>query len=178
MKTLRFAAVCIIGLFAWQCNDMGEIAPERKTISSDADLSSLVLHEQPYATYPLFPGVDSVAAGTLNGSNAHTPLVRVSMNEKAFSALSGGALPTGTSFPEGSVIVKEIREDGHTTLVAVMYRDAQNPLSGSGWLWAEYTPDGTAMVSVQSRGSGCVGCHSREQGLQHDLVRTFERQTR
>jgi len=168
--------VCLCGGFALNCQDSGEVAPSEKEVSSDTDLVALFLRGEQYKAYRFFPNADSVAAGTLNGSNAHQPLVRVSMNDGAFSALNSGRLPQGSTFPDGSTIVKEIRQEGRTTLFAVMYRDRQHPLSGQGWLWAEYAPDGSVAVSIQSRGSGCVSCHSREQGVQNDLVRTFERQ--
>jgi hypothetical protein len=145
-------------------------------ISTDAQLIMLVTHEQPFTAYALFPNADSVTSGTLNGSAAHQPMVRVSMNPVAFSALEHDTLPAGASFPDGSIIFKQIITGGTTTLYALMYKDRANPLAGSGWLWAEYLIDGTIAYSVTNRGSGCVSCHSREQGLQHDYVRTFERQ--
>jgi hypothetical protein len=169
-------AACLSGLIASSCQDIGEGVPSGKAVTSDADLVAPLLTGEQYKEYRLFPNADSVTAGTLNGSNAHQPLVRVSMNEVAFGALSSGRLPEGSTFPDGSMIVKEIRQGGPTTLFAVMYRDRQNPLSGQGWLWAEYAPDGSVVASIQGRGSGCVSCHARDHGARNDLVRTFERQ--
>ena len=168
--------VLFLGLFAWQCRDAGDLAPAANPIVSDEDLYSHIIHDQPYFAYSLFPKADSVTAGTLNGSTAHRPMVRVSMNDIALNSLPGGKLPTGGEFAEGSVIVKEILENGATTVLAVMYRDRAHSASGQGWLWAEYTTAGNTLFSINSRGSGCISCHSREQGLQNDLVRTFERQ--
>ena len=169
-------AAGLSGLFALSCQDAGEVAPSGGRLSSDAELVALFLSGEQYKAYRLFPDADSVTAGTLNGSNAHQPMVRVSMNDVAFGALGSGRLPQGSTFPDGSLIVKEIRQAGVTSLFAVMYRDRQNPVSGQGWLWAEYAPDGSVVASIQGRGSGCVGCHAREQGARNDLVRTFERQ--
>jgi hypothetical protein len=98
------------------------------------------------------------------------------MNPVAFSALEHDTLPAGASFPDGSIIFKQIITGGTTTLYALMYKDRANPLADMGWLWAEYLIGGTIAYSVTNRGSGCVSCHSRERGLQHDYVRTFERQ--
>ena len=145
-------------------------------ISSDSQLFDLVTRIQPFSGYILFPRVDSVTTGTLNGSNAHQPAVRVSMNATAYSALRNGQLPNGETFPDGSVIFKEIRVPGRTVLYAVMFKDKSNPLNGAGWLWAEFEPDGTTTLSISGKGSACTGCHGRELGPGHDLVRTFERQ--
>jgi hypothetical protein len=116
--------------------------------------------------------------GTLSGSNAHRPLVRVSMNSVSLSALQGDTLPAGASFPKGSIIFKQIIQNGETILYALIYKDPNNSLSAGGWLWAELYPDGRVAYSISNKGAGCVGCHSLEEGFGNDLVRTFERQHR
>jgi hypothetical protein len=172
---VRFAVV-LLGLLIGQCRDAGAPLASATPTINDERLYRLITRDHPFSTYSLFPNADSVTAGTLNGSTAHRPLVRVSMNDLALNSLSGGKLPAGAEFSDGSVIVKEIREDGATTVLAVMVRDRAHSASGQGWLWAEYTPAGNILFSISSRGSGCISCHSREQGPQNDLVRTFERQ--
>ncbi len=157
------------------CVDRGEVVV-LPHIASDADLFQLVTVEQPFSSYTLFPNADSVTSGTLNGSTAHQPLVRVSMNAVAFGALSGGRLPAGTSFPQGSIIFKEIRQGDSTYLYAVIYKEPASSFASNGWLWAELYPDGTPFISMTLGGRNCTGCHAREQGPQNDFVRTFERQ--
>ncbi len=146
-------------------------------ISSDAELLALVMQTEPFASYTLFPKADSVVVGMLNGSNAHGPLVRVSLNAKAASALVDGELPADGSFPDSSIVFKEIRSGTTPTFYAVMYKDRDNPLAANGWVWGEYRTNGSVVGSVATRGSGCVSCHMREQGPTNDLVRTFERQS-
>ena len=159
------------------CTDQGEPPPlSLPLVSSDAELFQLVSQRDPFTSYRLFPNVDSVTSGTLNGSTAHQPLVRVSMNATAFSILQKGSLPAGATFPEGSIIFKQIIMNGQTALYAVMFKENNNPLAGNGWLWAEYQTDGTPFIPITRKGANCTGCHSREQGPQHDFVRTFERQ--
>ncbi len=177
MLTKQLLILLLLAVVCISCKDEGEEkAPAR--VSTDADLFTLITRTQPFTSYRLFPNADSVTSGTLNGSTAHQPTVRVSMNTTAFGVLQNGMLPAGSTFPDGSIIVKEIRTNGQTTLYAVLYKDRGNPVaeSGSGWLWAEYFPDGRVAFSVTTRGNGCISCHSREQGPQHDFVRTFERQ--
>jgi hypothetical protein len=80
----------------------------------------------PRAGYSLFPNADEFTDGRLNGSEAHRPIVRVSLNAKAFGALQNGRLSSGGEFPAGSVVFKELRSraDAPTTTYAVMYKDA------------------------------------------------------
>ncbi len=171
------AAAVVASLSAFRCSDAGvpPAGDAEAIIATDAQLFALITGTPPYTGYPLFPGVDSVASGTLNGSGAHQPLVRVSMNPIALESLTADTLPAGSVFAHGSVIVKEIREQGATTHLAVMMKEPASADAAGGWLWAEYIPDGTVVFSIRSRGDGCVPCHSREQGPRNDLVRTFER---
>lgn len=143
-------------------------------VNSDAALFALVTQGQPFSSYSRFPDVDVVRSG----SSAHQPFVRVSLNATAASALQNGQLPAGARFPDGSVIFKEVLPavTGIPTVYTVMYRDANNSLAGEGWVWAEYSQGGSVVYSVTNRGGACIGCHSLDQGRQHDLVRTFERQ--
>ena len=151
-------------------------APTERIVS-DSAFFTLVTQTQPFSTYTRFPNLNTDSDGILVASSAHQPLIRVSTNATAASALQNGRLPSGTSFPDGSVIFKEVLTDGRLASVyAVMYKDRTNTNAGNGWLWAEYRPDGGVVFSITNRGSACTGCHSLAQGPQNDFVRIFERQ--
>lgn len=175
MNGVSLRVVCLLGTLL-SCKDRGNELRLSAPISSDGELFSHITRVDPFSTYNLFPNVDSATSGTLNGSTAHQPLVSVRLNGIATNTLQNGRFPAGSSFPDGSVIFKQIISGGQTSLYAVMYKDAANPLAGNGWLWAEFYPDGSPFISLARKGANCTACHSREQGLQHDLVRTFERQ--
>jgi hypothetical protein len=172
----RFLTMILLCVTLFCCQDQGSEIAKTFVVSTDQQFFALVARERLAAPYALFPRADSVTSGTLIGSTAHQPVVRVSMNPAALGALNNGTLPAGMSFPDGAVILKEIRINGQASLYAVVYKERNNPLAGGGWLWAEFNLDGTAAVSIQSRGSGCVTCHSGQQGSMHDHIRTFERQ--
>jgi hypothetical protein len=98
---------------------------------------------------------------------------KLRFNSIAASALdSMKELPPGNSFPQGSVIVKEVTGSGGVSLYAVMKKDAASESSASGWVWAELNTDGTAHYSTANKGIGCTGCHS--ESPHRDLVRTFD----
>ena len=151
--------------------------PTSQAISSDAELFTLITQTQPFQSYTRFPSLDLSPTGTLPASSAHQPIIRVGLNATAASALQSGRLPAGSSFPDGSIIVKEVLgSNGLVNLYAVMYKDSRNPLAGSGWLWAELRPAGSADYSVRNRGAACTSCHGLDQGPHNDRVRIFERQ--
>ncbi len=96
-------------------------------------------------------------------------------NATAKAALdTTGELPSGSSFPSGSLIVKEVQSGGATSLYAVMKKDPASANAGSGWLWAEYNTDGSVVISVTKKGSdgSCVSCHSGNTN--RDLTNTFD----
>lgn len=150
----------------------------RTGVTDDTSLFRLVTQTDPFNRYTVFPLADEFTTGRLNGSDAHTPVVRVLLNATAAGALQAGRFPLGATFPDGSVVFKEVRPSASAspTLYVVMAKDRDNGLAGEGWLWAEYTPSGATAFSVSRRGNGCISCHQREAGPQRDLVRTFERQ--
>ena len=151
--------------------------PSSSGIVSDAALFTHVTQTQPFSNDALFPNLNVGADGVLTASSAHQPLIRVRLNATAAGALQNGRLPAGTSFPDGSVIFKEVLSSSRTASVyAVMYKERANVLAGGGWLWAELRPDGSAEYSITNRGSACTGCHSLADGSRNDLVRIFERQ--
>lgn len=145
---------------------------------TDQQLFQIVTQSDPFARYRVFPNVDEFATGRLNGSEAHRPVIRVSVNATAATVLQNGRLGPGARFPDGSIVFKEIKPDtaAAATVYAVMRKDDGSARSGQGWQWAEFSPTGAVVYSINNRGGACISCHQRESGPQNDLVRTFERQ--
>jgi hypothetical protein len=180
MTARRLLGALLLSTTAAACGGRGGVpSPDpARDVYDSASLFRLITQADPFTAYALFPNADELVQGRLNGSEAHRPVVRVSMNARALAALQDGRLPSGARFPAGSVIFKEVRAraDAPTTTYAVMYKDPGNPLAAEGWVWAEFSPGGSAGYPPDNRGVACTSCHQREEGRQHDLVRTFERQ--
>lgn len=97
---------------------------------------------------------------------------KLRFNATAQAALdSTGELPSGGTFPTGSIIVKEVHAGGSINLYAVMKKDPSNSNAGSGWLWGEYKTDGSTAFSISKKGDGCISCHSGAEN--RDLTQTF-----
>ena len=106
------------------------------------------------------------------GSSPHGPF-KLRFNGIAASVLDSlGELPVGATFPDGSIIVKDVYSGGNITLYAIMKKDAGNDDAGNGWLWAEIEPGGTVAHSTSKKGNGCVGCHNDNPN--RDLTQTFD----
>jgi hypothetical protein len=177
-RQFSVVAVLLLVIVCTACNRTSAGPSPADGIRDSAALFQLITQTDPLTEYALFPNAEEFAAGRLNGSEAHRSIVRVSMNARALGALQSGRLRAAAQFPDGSIILKEIRprEDAPVAVYAVMYKDADSTLAGDGWLWAEFSPNGSVGYSVSNRGTACTSCHQREQGPRNDLVRTFERQ--
>ena len=126
---------------------------------SDRSLFELVQHTAGsgyYQSGAVLPGAGNSPHGSF----------KLRMNSVAQRVLnSAGELPAGGTFPDSSLIVKELQLPG-TTQYAVMYKD------GASWAWAELSASGNAVYSVTSKGASCIPCHSGSTN--RDLVRTFD----
>lgn len=140
-----------------------------KKDKNDTDADNALYSEVKAGGYSYYQNATllSAAAASPHGS------FKLRFNSTAQAALdSTGELPSGHTFPHGSIIVKEIYSGSSLNLYAVMKKDPSNGNAGSGWVWAEFNTDGSAHFSTGKKGDGCISCHSNSPN--RDLVRTFD----
>jgi hypothetical protein len=96
-------------------------------------------------------------------SNSPHGNFRLRFNPKAQSVFdANGNLPKGVSYPNGSLVVKEIVDGSNkVNLYAIMKKDSTSPYAVKGWLWSEYGTSGGVDYSISNKGSSCVSCHSQ-----------------
>jgi hypothetical protein len=160
-KLIIFSTIAVTVLTLMQCKKQAE--GEDKVLFEKSNSTSGFVY---------YKNTDEI----LNSSqpSAHNKYFRTRFNSIASAALTdNGKLPIGTNFPEGSLVVKELFDSktGSLKLIAVMEKLSGNSAAANGWLWAEYTPDGKVVVSLDEKGKSCVSCHSTNA---RDYVRLFE----
>ncbi len=102
-----------------------------------------------------------------SGNNGQHGPYRLHFNSTAFSVLdSNMQLPLNKSFPDGSIIAKEVLKNGSIDLYAIMHK--QNGV----WRWGEIRPDGSTIYRLTENLQICTSCHS--QAGNRDLVLTFK----
>ena len=107
-------------------------------------------------------------------ASAHSKYFRVRFNTVAQAALTNnGRLPQGATFPNGSLIVKELYDSATAPLkyLAMMYKDSSHALAVNGWVWLELKGDGGNYISATEKGAQCTGCHAANS---RDQVRLFD----
>jgi hypothetical protein len=133
-----------------------DIAKNPLLAYSDRALYDSAKNESAFVYYQNSPTVHA-------GSNGPHGSFKLRFNKIATAALTdNGKLPVGSTFPNGSMIVKDVQSNG---MYALMYKK-----EGS-WLWAEINADGSTAYSVNKDSQLCVSCHS--QSGQRDLVVSF-----
>lgn len=132
-------------------------------------LNSSLYEEAKASGLSYYKGKDTIWSA--KGGSPHGPF-KLKFNSTAVSALgSDGKLPNGASFPNGSLIVKEVYSGSSITLYAIMKKESSK-YAGNGWLWAEFEPNGDTKYSVSKKGVECTGCHSNSGN--RDYTRSFD----
>ncbi|MBC8086146.1 MAG: hypothetical protein H7Z40_02705 [Phycisphaerae bacterium] len=123
---------------------------------SDATLFSMMQSDPSWAFYKRSP--TPIARSSQPHPEARA-LVRY--NTRAATQLdAAGKVRSGASFPDSSIIVKELLNGSTVATYAVMMKLAVSASAGpGGWIWAEFGPTGTVKFPVGSRGSACTSCH-------------------
>ncbi len=108
-------------------------------------------------------GFTNYSSDTLSAEGPHTPFIFVKFNAIASAALnSNHEIETGGTFPQGSIIVKEIfnSKGGLLTKRYVIYKKSDDSNAAANWVWAAYTSSNAVEHSVSLKGIGCFECHS------------------
>jgi len=143
------------------CGGSGGDSPINPVVPAaftDADLSARARAASGWTYYKNRPDTLLRSAGS---GHAEARL-RTRFNAVAAALLeSNGKVRVGASFPDSSLIVKELFIGGSLSRYAVMMklRGSANASAG-GWLWAYYAPDGSTQIGIGGKGGACVGCHS------------------
>lgn len=122
-------------------------------------------------TFAYYKGENVILEG--KGSSPHGKF-KLRFNAKALAALdSMGKLPVGATFPDSAIVLKEVyNNNNELTQYVPMMRLRSGENSASGWVWAQYSPDGEVDYSVSKKGGKCVSCHSANGN--RDLTLTFD----
>ncbi len=111
-----------------------------------------------------------------SGTGHSQPFLRTRYNTVASAKLdANGKIISGTSFPEGSVIVKELF-DNSTTIgrYAVLYKNTTHKdADAKGWVWGYINADGSVAAKASDKGDACISCHSQTDNIDYMLMNKY-----
>lgn len=159
MRRLLLAAAGAAFLAACGDDDAGSMTPPP---SGSADITDAMLSTMSRATagWTYYKNrADTLLRSAGSGHSAAR--LRTRFNARAATQLDAqGKVRAGASFPDSSLIVKELIIGNQLERYAVMYKLRSSTNAGAGWLWAYYAPDGATQIGIAGKGASCVGCHS------------------
>jgi hypothetical protein len=110
------------------------------------------------------------------GSGHAQALLRTRFNSIAATVLdtNGQVLPD-TTFPNGSVIVKELFDDASTLAqYAILFKKPSHPYADAdGWVWGYVRPNGEVREPSRNKGSACRNCHGQENNIDFTLMNAY-----
>lgn len=111
-----------------------------------------------------------------SGSAHPYPFLKTRYNAIAAKNLdANGKIITGSSFAEGSMIVKELYENSTTIgRYAILYKKAASTdADAKGWIWGYINADGKVAEAASRKGSSCIGCHSQAGNIDYMLMNKY-----
>lgn len=160
LKSRFVRSVCVAGVIiggACKNDPLTGLEPGTGPVVSDADLKTLIQASPNWVYYKR-----STTPITRSSVPHPEQQALVRFNPQASTQLdAAGKVKSAASFPDSSVIVKELSTNGVLGTYAVMMKLRNSASAGfGGWIWAEYERDGRVRYSTAGRGAACSSCHS------------------
>jgi hypothetical protein len=167
LKTFTVMTFCLVSI--WTINSCKK---EKEATGTDKEL-----YEMAKATsgFTWFKNSSSLLNKS-SGSGHPQPFLRTRYNAVAATKLdSNGKIMTGSTFPEGSLIVKELN-DNSTTLgrYEILYKKSGSAdADAKGWVWGYINADGGVAETASKKGSSCTSCHSQADNIDYMLMNKY-----
>ncbi len=110
-----------------------------------------------------------------SGSGHNYTGLRTRYNSIAATQLDGdGKVMANASFPEGSLVVKELANGTLAERYAILYKRSDNEhADANGWVWGYVNADGTVATTAEDKGAICTGCHLQPDNIDYMLMNKF-----
>lgn len=159
-------SVCVLA----SCKNEEQQTPQPLPLQLNTD-SLLYAKSKEAGSFNWYRQNDSIQRSS--PQSPHSKYFRVRFNNIAQGALTeSGRLPQNGSFPQGSLIVKELYDSSTAPLkfLAILYKDQSAKEQANGWVWLEIKGNGDQYISSSEKGAQCVSCHSSGR----DHIRLFD----
>lgn len=167
LKTITVLSICLVSI--WTINSCKK---ENEATGTDKELYEMA---KTTSGFTWFKNSSSLLNKS-SGSGHSQPFLRTRYNSVAATKLdSNGKIMTGATFPEGSLIVKELY-DNSTTLgrYAILYKKSGSvDADANGWVWGYINADGDVAEAASKKGSSCISCHLQADNIDYMLMNKY-----
>ena len=111
-----------------------------------------------------------------SGSGHNWPFLKTRYNTLAQTQLDGnGKVLSNASFPDGSLIVKELFADSTTIgRYAILWKQSNHEYADqNGWVWGYINADGSVATSAVHKGNTCISCHQQSENIDYTLMNKY-----
>jgi len=111
-----------------------------------------------------------------SASGHSQPFLRTRYNTIAATMLNAnGKIIEGSTFPEGSLIVKELYTNISTLdQYAILFKQsAHKNADAKGWVWGYIKADGEVLYLSSNKGASCTSCHSETGNIDYMLMNKY-----
>ncbi len=110
-----------------------------------------------------------------SGSGHNYTSLRTRYNSTAATQLDGnGMVAANATFPEGSLVVKELSNGTSAQRYAILYKQTNSEhADDNGWVWGYMNQDGNIAASAKEKGAICTSCHLQSDNIDYMLMNKF-----
>lgn len=165
-QTQLFALIIIGIIMQFSCNK------DKTAKGIDAELYEMAMISEDFVWYKFSD--ELLDKSIASGHNA--PYLRTRYNFIAASYLdSVGKVNADAIFPNGALIVKELRQDENTLeRYAILYKQNNHEYADEhGWIWGYVNEDKTVRISAAEKGSDCINCHLQDGNIDYTLMNKY-----
>ena len=145
---------------------------EAGTAPLDAELYQMALNSSGSVWYKNSP--DLLPRST--GSGHSEAFLRTRFNGVAATALDSlYRVVADTTFPPGSLIVKELWSDANTlgSYAVLLKRPESEAADAGGWVWGYLRANGEVRAPALDRGAACRTCHTQDGEIDATLMNLY-----
>jgi hypothetical protein len=142
-----------------------------KAKGTDGDLLSMAKETSTFTWYKNNDALLEESEGSAHGQ----PQLRTGYNPTAAGMLdSAFKVASGITFPDGSLIVKELYEGGEIDRWAILYkRSTHEHADANGWVWGYINGNESVAAPASDKGQACISCHSQSGNIDMTLMNKY-----
>ena len=145
---------------------------EKEITVTDHDLYEMAIETNGFTWYKN----SETLLNSTEESGHSQKLLKTRFNAVAATKLdANGKVIAGSVFPEGSLIVKELFDDGpEVSVYAIRLKNSDTGNSDDkGWVWTILGADGEVLETSLNKGKNCIKCHTQDDNIDYMLLNKF-----